>query len=325
MQILITGATGLVGNNMVRLLLEQHDHRVEVLVRNPDARALADLDVVIHQGDVRDAESVDRAIRGADLIIHAAALVQIGRTKIDDFRATNVMGTKNVAEAASRHGIRLVHVSSTDTIGFQSLQEPANEETPFDSSICTPYIVTKHEAEQVILQQVNEGLNAVITNPSFMLGPWDWKPSSGEMLLAVGRGASWVAPEGYFSVTDVRDVCGGILAAAERGAIGSRYILAGQTMSYLEAWRLFAEVTGGRRPLWSIGKQSGMIIGWIGDAIGMMTGKEPGFNSGAMKIVNKPRNYSSDRAKLSLDYQNRSLRETVRDAWEWFCQHGYVN
>jgi dihydroflavonol-4-reductase len=157
-----------------------------------------------------------------------------------------------------------------------------------------------------------------------MLGPWDWKPSSGEMLLAVSRGSSWMAPRGYFSVVDVRDVCAGILAAADRGQSGRRYILAGETMSYLEAWRLFADVTGGRRPWCRTGPIIRVITGWVGDIIGLITGEEPGFNTGAIRIANLPRNYSSARARKELDYTTRSVHETVTDAWNWFIEYGYA-
>jgi dihydroflavonol-4-reductase len=156
-----------------------------------------------------------------------------------------------------------------------------------------------------------------------MLGPWDWKPSSGEMLLSVARGVSWAAPRGYFSIADVRDVCSAILTAFERGQRGRRYILAGETLSYLEAWRLFAEVTGGRWPLFRIGPLCSLLGGWIGDGLGLITGEEPNVNSGAIKIANKPRNYSSARAETELGYRKRPVRETVEDTWRWFQEYGY--
>jgi dihydroflavonol-4-reductase len=320
----VTGATGLVGNNVVRQLLDRGE-AVRILVReSSDCRTFEDLDVDVIFGDTRHANAVRAAAEGVDLIVHAAAIVKIGRTRLEQFRAVNVEGTRHVAQAAQDVGARMVHVSSTDTVGVKSLDEPADEETPFDKRIKTPYLVTKYEAEQVVLQHVELGLDAVIVNPSFMLGPWDWKPSSGEMLLAVARGRSWLAPRGYFSVVDVRDVGQGILAAAERGKPGRRYILAGKTMSYLEAWRLFAEVTGGRRPLFRTGPIVSLCTGWVGDIIGLLTGDEPSFNSGSIRIANMPRNYSSRRAEIELGYTTRPVRETVEDAWRWFQTHGYV-
>ena len=321
---LVTGATGLVGNNVVRALLGCGE-AVRVLVRRESTtRPLTDLDVELRYGDTRDEDAVCRAAEGVSLIIHSAAIVKIGSKELERFRAINVEGTRHVASVAEAAQIRMVHVSSTDAVGIKSLQEPADEETPFDTSITTPYIVTKYEAEQLVLDRITRGLDAVIVNPSFMLGPWDWKPSSGQMLLEVARGRSWLAPRGYFSVADARDVAQGILAAAERGQCGRRYILAGRTMSYLDAWRLFAEVTGGRRPWGKLGPVGAKAVGWAGDLYGIMTGEQPGFNSGVLRITNYPRNYTSARAQAELGYHTRPVRQTVEDAWSWFQRHAYA-
>ncbi|NIL95951.1 MAG: NAD-dependent epimerase/dehydratase family protein [Planctomycetales bacterium] len=321
---LVTGATGLVGNNVVRRLLAE-GRSVRVLVRRgSDARPLAGLKVDVCYGDTRDRQAVSQAATGVAQIIHSAAMVKIGRTNIDQFRAVNVEGTRNVALAARRENIRMLHVSSTDAIGTKSLEVAADEETPFDKSITTPYLLTKYEAEEEIAAQVAAGLDGVIVNPSFMLGPWDWKPSSGQMLLEVGRGRGWLAPAGYFSVADVRDVADGILAALEKGQRGRRYILAGRTMSYLDGWRLFAQVTGARRPLRRLGRVGARLVGWVGDLGTLITGNEPSFNSGAIAIANLPRNYSSARAEAELGYRNRPLVETVEDTWRWFQDHGFV-
>ncbi len=322
--ILVTGATGLVGNNVVRLLLDR-GKSVRVLVRRESTmEPFSGLDVEVCQGDVRDEKALGAAASGIRLIIHSAAIVQVGRTNWERFRAINVEGTRHVAQAARESGARMVHVSSTDALGVGSPEQPADEDTPFDASINAPYIVTKHEAEQVVLAQTQRGLDAVIVNPSFMLGPWDWKPSSGQMLLEVARGRGWFAPRGSFSVADARDVAAATLVAAERGSCGRRYILAGENMSYLDAWRLFAHVTGGRRPWARLGPIATKAVGWTGDLVGLLTGNEPNFNSGALRITNYPRNYTSARAKAELGYHPRPVEETVRDAWTWFQKYGYA-
>ncbi|NIP86550.1 MAG: hypothetical protein GTO03_13670 [Planctomycetales bacterium] len=95
-------------------------------------------------------------------------------------------------------------------------------------------------------------------------------------------------------------------------------------MSYLEGWQTFAEVTGGRPPLRALRPVGSKIVGWIGDLLGLLTGSEPSFNSGALQIANLPRNYSSARAKAELGYRNRPLEETIRDTWQWFQDYGYA-
>lgn len=322
---LVTGATGLLGNNVVRLLRERGESVRVLKRRQADARPLADLDVEIYEGDVRDPVAVRQAMAGASRVVHAAALVHIGWSGMQEQQAVNVEGTRHVAAAALEAGARLVHISSVDAIGTGSRQEPADEQTPFDTNIPCPYIVTKRAGERVVGEMVERGLSAVIVNPGFMVGPWDWRPSSGRMLLAVAKGMGVVAPPGVNSYCDPRDVAAGILAAAERGRCGERYILGGETYTFRDAWRIFAEVTGGRRPVISpAGPIVMSVSGWIGDLYGRVTGREPDVNSAATAMSRLPKFYSSARAERELGYTGRPLRESAAAAWDWFQEHGYA-
>ena len=320
---LVTGSTGLLGNNVVRQLLAQ-GHPVRVLTRETaDRRPLDGLDVEAIHGDIRDADLVRRACDGTTVVIHAAGYVRIGRSELDLHRAINVEGTRNVAQAVRRCGGRLIHVSSSDALGLGTLEEPADEDSPLTEHGNCCYTITKREAEQVVREEIEQGLDAVIVNPGFMLGPWDWKPSSGRMLLEVARGKAWFAPQGHFSVCDVRDVAAGILSAIDRGQIGRNYLLTGQTLSYLEAFRLFARVTGGRRPLGSPGPMLSATAGWFGDLATRLTGRESDVNSAAIRVARFPKSYSNRRARQELGYATRSVEDSARDAWAWFQEYGY--
>ena len=218
----------------------------------------------------------------------------------------------------------MIHVSSCDAIGAISRDQPANEDTPLTKPVRCNYVLSKRAAEIAVLEEQAQGLDAVIVNPAFMLGPWDWKPSSGRMLLEVARGRGLFPPRGTVSVCDVRDVAIGILSAVERGQSGRRYILAGKTMSYLEAWRLFARVTGGRTPWFCPGPGILWLAGRTGDLVTQITGREPDVNSGAIALARVTKNYSSERARSELGYQTRPLDQTVHDTWKWFVEQGYV-
>jgi dihydroflavonol-4-reductase len=257
-------------------------------------------------------------------VIHSAGYVQLGRSRLDLHRAVNVEGTRNVAQAARAAGVRMIHVSSVDALGAGSAREPADEDTPLARPVPCAYVITKREAEQVVLEEVERGLDGVIVNPGFMLGPWDWKPSSGRMLLEVATGRGLFAPRGWYSVCDVRDVAAGILVAMERGRTGRRYILAGKNVTYFEAWRLFADVSGARRPWASVGPVLLWFAGLTGDLCTLLTGREPDVNSGAIALARVPECFSSRRAESELDYRTRPFRDTVQDAWAWFQKNGFV-
>jgi dihydroflavonol-4-reductase len=322
---LVTGSTGLLGNNVVRQLLARGE-RVRVLVRaGCDPRPLAGLQIETAIGDVRDLDSLRRAAVGVHTVIHSAAVVHIGWTGIDEARAINVAGSRNVAEAALAANARLVHVSSVDALGLGTPGQPADEETPHTPVVPCPYVLTKRSGEEAVLEVAARGLWAVIVNPGFMLGPWDWKPSSGRMLLQVARRWTPLAPKGVNNFCDARDVAAGVLAAAERGQSGRRYILGGESLTYLEAWRIFAAVAGARAPL---GEPPGPLImaaaGKLGDLWTKLTGREPDVNSASVAMARLPKYLSSVRAETELGYRPRSVREAAETAWAWFCEYGYA-
>lgn len=324
MTTLVTGGTGLLGNNIIRRRLARGE-AVRALVRpSSDRRPLNDLDVEIAIGDVRDAAAVAKAARGAESVVHSAAIVHIGRRRLARLRATNVEGTRNVARAARQQGARLLLISSIDALGSGTAETPADEETPGPVVTFSPYAVTKREAEEVVLDLVSRGLDAVIVNPGFMLGPWDWTPSSGRLLLHVARGRALFVPRGSNSFCDVRDVADGALAALDRGRRGKRYILTGDTLSYLEACRIFAEIANAAKPRGEVGPLVLGLVGAVGDLLARLSGREGDVNSAAIAMGQLDRHYSTERARRELGYSTRDVRESARDAYDWFRSHGYL-
>ncbi len=320
---LVTGATGLVGNNVVRQLLSR-GWSVRVLARDgADPRPLAGLDVEIFRGDIRRPETLSSACSGVGAVIHAAGYVHLGRTGLDLQRAINVEGTRNVARTARQAGANGSHLLVRRGGNRAGRSARPMKTRPADPRGCT-YAISKREAEQAVHDEIGRGLDAVIVNPGFMLGPWDWKPSSGRMLLEVARGRGLLAPRGSFSVCDVRDVASGIISAAERGARGRRYLMAGENTTYLAAWRLFARLTGGRRPWMTAGPAMLFLAGRGGDLAARLSGRESDINSAAIAYARLPKNYTSRRAREELGYASRPLEETVRDAWTWFQDNGYA-
>ena len=323
---LVTGGTGLVGNNVVRLLLDS-GRSVRALVRSRGPavdRSLEGLRVETHSGALDDERAIQQAADGAAFVVHSAAMVHVGRRHFDEMHRVNVEGTRLVARAARRAGARMVHVSSVDAIGLRSDGTPADEETPPGGMLECPYVVTKRAAEAAVLEEVAKGLDAVIVNPVYMVGPWDWKPSSGRMLLEVGAGWGTFAPPGSNDFVDVRDVARGILAAMQRGRTGRRYILGGHPLTYLDAWRVFARVAGRMQPLGSAPPALVRVAGWFGDVAGCFSRRELPVNSAATVMSMLPHNFTCERARAELGYSYRPFESTVQDAWHWFLEHGFA-
>ncbi|MFM9058493.1 MAG: NAD-dependent epimerase/dehydratase family protein [Planctomycetaceae bacterium] len=323
---LVTGATGLVGNNVVRLLVDR-GVPVRVLVRpggSRDTRIFAGLPVERVEAALDDETALARAADGVAAVVHSAAVVHVGWRHRAEMHATNVDGARLVARAARRAGARLVHVSSVDALGLRADGAPADEETPPGGLPECPYVTTKREAESAVRAEIDQGLDAVIVNPVYMLGPWDWKPSSGRMLLEVGGGKGLLAPPGANDFVDVRDVATGILAALARGQRGRRYILGGHPLSYLDAWRIFARAAGRRPPLGVAPRVTVRAAGRIGDAVSLVTRRERPVNSAATAMAMVAHNFSCARARAELGYAYRPLDATAADAWAWFVAHGYA-
>jgi dihydroflavonol-4-reductase len=324
MKYLVTGATGLLGNNIVRQLLAAGEP-VRVLARTAsDPRPLAGLNVEVAQGDVRDAASVVQACQGIDAVIHSAGYVHIGWKHLDLHTAINVEGTRNVATAAREAGARMVHVSTVNALGLGPLDSPADEDSALPGIEQVPYVLTTRAAEEVVLSEVSRGLWAAIVHPATMFGPWDWKPSSGQMLLEVTR-FCLLAPVGSASFCDVRDVAGATVGAVERGQSGRRYILAGHNLTYRDFWQRIAALVRKRGPRLPMGPVFRAIAGPVCDLRTAVTGRETAANSAALAMGRQSHCFSSARAERELGYSIRPLDQTLADAWQWFGEHGYLS
>ena len=171
MRIMITGATGFLGNNLVRNLCNQGNEVLAAIRASSDQKSLQGLDVESVVVDLNDRSNVASAMSEVDVVVHAAALIQLGWSNLEASRRINVDATATIAEAARRKGIRMIHVSSVDALGI------APADTLGDESVLDPpnppcsYVVTKREAETSVILEVANGLDAVIVNPGFMVGP----------------------------------------------------------------------------------------------------------------------------------------------------------
>jgi dihydroflavonol-4-reductase len=323
MKYLVTGSTGLVGNNVVRALLSANE-QVRVLTRAAsDPRPLANLPLERLEGDVRDPAACAEACRGVDVVVHAAGFVHIGWTQRDLHEAINVEGTRNIAAAARNAGARLVHVSTTNALGLGTLEQPASEVGGRPGMVETPYVRSKRAAEKLVLAEVERGLWGVIVNPTTLFGPWDWKPSSGTMIVEVARRSTFV-PVGAQNFGDARDVAATAIAASMRGRPGERYILGGHNLTYRDAWTQIAALAGKRPPWIPMGPVFRLVAAGYCNLRTAVTGQEGAANSAAVAMGRLSHCYTSDKAVRELGHTIRPFSETLQDAWHWLEERGYL-
>jgi dihydroflavonol-4-reductase len=230
-----------------------------------------------------------------------------------------------IAEACRRHDRKLVHVGTVNTLAIGSRESPADEETPLDNAggqvPCT-YVETKRAGVAEVLKRVDQGLRASIVHPGFMLGPWDWKPSSGRMMLEIGRGWKPICPTGGCSVCDPRDVAAGTIAAIEHGGdAGRQYILAGENWTYQKLWTEMARRMGTRPPLMKAGPLQLRLAGFFGDLWANVTGNEGDVNSAGVKMSSMFHWHDSSRATRELSYQFRDAHESLDASSAWIKEH----
>ncbi len=328
MPTLVTGATGFVGVNLVRALTAQGE-KVRALVRSSSPRSALDgLDVEFAVGDVTDAESVRAAMEGCDRVYHLAGWVQITPWDALGARRINVVGVENVCRACVTCRVeRLVHVSSIAAVGHGPMDAPVDETAEWNfQSLRAPYYDTKRDGELVVRRYVDDGLDAVIVNPGYVVGPYDIKPTSGRVILRVAtRRMPGVPSRGGIAFVDVRQVVEGMQAGMARGETGQRYLLVGENISYADFVARVARITGVRAPsvrwpfwsLWPAAAICDVVARWKPE-------KFTDVNTAILRTSFCDQYLDGSKAHRELGIAHWPIDRAVSDAFEWFQEVGYV-
>ncbi len=326
MTVVVTGAAGHLGGNLVRSLLAQ-GRRVRALDFTRDWRALAGLEVEIVEGDVRDPVALARAFAGADVVYHTAGRISLSRRDGPLLEAINVLGVRNVVRACLERGVRrLVHFSSIHALRQEPLHVPLDESRPLvRSRRCPPYDRSKAAGEREVRRGIQWGLDAVILNPTGMIGPYDHRPSFfGRVLLAMGQGQMPALVASGFDWVDVRDVAGAAIRAAERAPAGSQYLLSGHWLSMRDLAALVEEITGVQAPRFICPMWLARLGATCAGALGRRKAQDSLYNTVSLRALRGNRRISHERAARELGYHPRPLRETLVDTCRWFADNGLL-
>lgn len=325
MKIAITGASGHIGNLLLEELISK-GHNVRALV-HVHADSMKDGRVDLVKGDLLDTGSLDQLCQDRELVYHLAARISIKRNDKDLVWQTNVEGTRNLVSACMKAGVkRLVHFSSIHALQAYPLDSELDESRELGLQSPMMYERSKAHSEMIVLEAASAGLDAVILNPTAVIGPGDIHGSFlGNALILMYRNALPMLVKGGYDWVDVRDVVSSAMAAMTEGKPGERYLLPGHWLSLLELAQFVSSISGRPASQWvapDILAKLGLpfISAWAA-----IRGSVPLYTAESLSILRSShQNISGDRAAEDLGHSPRPIEETLKDTFDWYTQHGHI-
>jgi len=327
LQVMVTGADGLLGSNLVRGLLET-GFSVRVLVHpKSSSPTLRGLTLETFSGDLLSEDSVlPEAARGCDAVFHCAAITDMWADPQLTW-GVNLKGTEAVLEACLREGVkRLVHIGSASSFAFGPMNDPGDERSSFAEVYRgMAYMESKHEAMKLVGEWVTErGLDAVIVAPTFLLGKYDHGPSGGELIRQyLKRGLKYVPPGGR-NFANAGDVARAAILAWEKGKAGEAYIAGGENLRYFDFFSAVSRIAGTRPPVRVIPKALVLAAGAAGSAYKKIPGKTAQVDLRIARVSCYETYYSSEKALAELGMTQTPIDVAIEDSIESLREYGHI-
>ena len=329
MKAAVTGATGFIGGNLVRELLDQ-GASVRAMVRpGSDHTAIEGLNVEIAEADLLgEEEPMRRALSGCDALFHVGALYAYWPPDHGLAYRTNVEGTKKILSAATKAGVkRVVHTSSSAAIGLPKDGSPGTEETPVDTrQLLAGYKRSKYLSELEALKAGINGLETVIVNPTTPVGPGDVKPTpTGRIIVDFLKQRMFGYLETGLNLVHVGDVAKGHVLAYEKGKPGHRYILGNRNMTLREIFQTLARITGLRPPKVRIPYWVALAFAYADEMVeGRLLRRTPRATTAEVQLARKRMFFDPAKSRAELGLPQTPVDDGLAEAVGWFREHGYV-
>ncbi|KAF0216676.1 MAG: hypothetical protein FD174_3613 [Geobacteraceae bacterium] len=327
MKVFVTGATGFIGASLVRELLRE-GYAVRALARTgSDRRNLHGLDIEICEGDLCHRESLEKGLKGCDLLFHAAADYRLWTRKPAAMYEINVGGTRNILEAALKRRVsKVVYTSSVGTLGNPGNGTPGNETTQVSlADMAGHYKKSKFLAEREAESFIKRGLPLIIVNPSTPVGPLDIKPTpTGKIIVDFLNRRMPAYLDTGLNIIDVEDCARGHILAARHGRIGGKYILGSENLTLKQIFAMLEKLTGLPAPRVRLPYTPILLAAYANEAIAKITGKEPLIPLAGVQMAKKFMFFDSSKAIKELGLPQRPAMEALRKAVNWFRSHGYA-
>jgi dihydroflavonol-4-reductase len=327
MKICVTGADGMLGSNLIRALLRESYAVRALLHPSRNGETIAGLDIQVWKADLLQPEALAQGFDGCDAVIHTAAMTDVWPSQSEKLVSVNVRGTANVIDAALQaKAKKLIYVGTANSFGYGTKESPGDEGRPFNAGrYGLGYIDTKYLAYRLVLDAVREkGLPAVCVNPTFMIGPFDSKPGSGALILAVCRGQAPGCAPGGRNYISVEDVAAGIISALRKAPIGEAYILGHENLSYRELFAKIAKVVGRKTPSFVFPRFAVLAVGALGSVMGAVTHRAPPLSLPMARISCDGHYYRAAKAVEELGLPQTPIETAISAAYTWFRENGYL-
>lgn len=319
-RVFVSGANGLLGTNIIIDLLSQ-GFSVLGFLRNKNSfvgEMHGNLKLV--EGNLSNKNDLDSAMANCKYVIHTAAITNPKLIQYDVYEEVNVLGTKNIIEAAIKNSVeRVVYVSTATVFGFGTLNNLGTESTPikypFDKS---HYSKSKKEAQDYVLTKKDE-IDIVVVNPTFIIGAYDSKPSSGKIIQMALQNKIVICPPGGKNFISVKDVSSGIVELLYKGNNGEAYLLTNQNMTFKSFFKLIRECTKSNFVILQPPKFVFLIFGYIGSLIRYF-GFKTHFSIENMKTICLNTYYSNHKSKTHLGLNFQPIENAIDEAVEWFAK-----
>jgi len=328
-RVLVIGADGLLGSHLVRKLIAQ-DYTVRVFIQpRSKSPTLSGLPVERLEGDLlSEGGELAAAMRDCHIVFHLAAITDLWAPPGLVWKV-NLEGTRKVIDAClANHVQRLVFTGSASSYSFGPQDSPGDESGPFPAQYKgIAYMESKYQSVKLVQAAVaNRGLDAVIVAPTFMLGAYDWRPSSGELIRQFIRRRMRFTSPGGRNFAYAPDVAGAMMAAAKKGKKGQSYIAGGHNCSYLDFFSRVAHIAGGL-PVPSIVLPPAAILaaGAAGSLYGKVLTRQPRLNLTTAKLSLCGTYYSSKKAQDELGMKQTPLEQAIFESVASLREYGHIN
>lgn len=321
---LVTGATGHIGNVLVRELLALGESVRAFVLSEEDRTSLEGLKVEVVEGNVLDALTLHRAFEGVQDVYHLAGIISIMPGKNDFLQAVNVLGTRNVIHSARLTGVRrLIYASSIHALRRVPHGVLIDEEIPFDPvHAISAYDYSKALASMEVKKAAKEGLDAVIVCPTGVIGPYDYRRSEmGALIQECADAKPQFYVEGAYDFVDVRDVARGMILARERGRCGETYILSGERITVLRLMDTIREITGKKFARFKVPMILARFAALFTPLYYRLRRVRPRFTPYSLETITSNCEISHAKAQRELGYSPRPLSESLRDTVQWFLEN----